>query len=872
MSASLVGSVTDEAGQPLGGVRITAYNVATGLEREATTGEDGRFVIGSLPVEGEYAIRAERAGFAAVVREDVTLRPDQTLTIDFTLRLSAQELIVVGSSVEPRLDREHSTVRQIVGEQLVHALPLFGRGFMPLASLASGFTGNADFPNPQGQHYWTNNILVDGGSHFSKWRSAPRSFYSGYGLESIKQVQVLTNLFSAEFGEALASVTSVTTKAGTNERHGSALLFVRDSAFDAVPAFAKETPPGGAQHYGVSLGGPIVRDRTHYFGAFEGRRMRDYGVVVSPAAPNALVPDRQDEHLVFIRLDRQHSPRHLMSARYNAQRFRWHLEPGGLTLPGSGTYFATTVHTALVTDALQLSSRMLNEVRVQFARFIDLRRDLNPRVYVWRAGYSIEGGLFPVEGFGANPEDTWEAANTMSLWTGDHAWRFGGGIKHVRSHNTGLTHPRGAYFFAGAPDRFTQPYQFSQSLATTTIGLEANPRSIAAFGFIQDDWRLGFGVTLNAGLRYDIESVYNLDEVEVPVDGNNVQPRVGVAWDVGRDGRTVVRGGVGIYTQQHLLYPLNRTQLEGPSGAYSVSLTPASPLMPAFPAVLSSIGPSTSTPPRDIYRVDSSLRNPYALQSAVGMQRELLGSIISVDFVHLLGRDLVSVIDVNAPDSIRKPAQRTVEQADATRPLMPVPAAYRKIITLGNDGRSWYRALQVKLDRSSGPLQMMGSYTLGTAEDMAASYQLSEDSRNIEADRARASTDVRHNVVTGFTWTLPGEGRWQRNWAIAGIGTFRSNRPYTISWGDDRNGTTQSDARPGDRNTGRTGPYRTIDLVLSRHFRRGPVTTEARLEAFNLLNATNYDQYVGELLSPLFSQPISAFPQRRLQCAAVVRF
>jgi hypothetical protein len=109
-------------------------------------------------------------------------------------------------------------------------------------------------------------------------------------------------------------------------------------------------------------------------------------------------------------------------------------------------------------------------------------------------------------------------------------------------------------------------------------------------------------------------------------------------------------------------------------------------------------------------------------------------------------------------------------------------------------------------------------------------------------------------------------------WALSGIAVVRSNRPYTISWGDDRNGTTQNDARPGARNTGKTGAYRTVDLSLNRHIRRGRADLEARIEAYNLLDAVNYDQYVGELLSPFFAQPISAFPQRRLQFAVVTRF
>ena len=111
---------------------------------------------------------------------------------------------------------------------MLHALPLVSRDFMALTSLTAGFTGNPTAPSPLGQIYWSNNVLVDGASHFSKWRGAPRTFYSGYGLETIREVQVLASQFSAEFGEALATVTVAVTNSGTNTLHGSALFFVQD--------------------------------------------------------------------------------------------------------------------------------------------------------------------------------------------------------------------------------------------------------------------------------------------------------------------------------------------------------------------------------------------------------------------------------------------------------------------------------------------------------------------------------------------------------------------------------------------------------------------------------------------------------------------
>jgi hypothetical protein len=231
----------------------------------------------------------------------------------------------------------------------------------------------------------------------------------------------------------------------------------------------------------------------------------------------------------------------------------------------------------------------------------------------------------------------------------------------------------------------------------------------------------------------------------------------------------------------------------------------------------------------------------------------------------------MSLVDANAPASIQKPARRSVAQADATRPLTPLPGLFRNMIILGNQGRSWYHGLQLKANRSSGRLQAMLSYTLSDAEDML-NYQLPEDSRNLDAERARANADVRHNLTVGFSWSVPGIKPALRDWVVSGIGVFRSNRPYTITWGDDRNGTTQNDARPDGRNTGTTDSYRTLDLALTRRFPFGSRSFETRMEAFNLFNVTNYEEYVGALLSPFYAQPVSAFPKRRIQLAATVRF
>jgi hypothetical protein len=193
-------------------------------------------------------------------------------------------------------------------------------------------------------------------------------------------------------------------------------------------------------------------------------------------------------------------------------------------------------------------------------------------------------------------------------------------------------------------------------------------------------------------------------------------------------------------------------------------------------------------------------------------------------------------------------------------------------VALGNDGKSWYRALQVKAERSAGALQIITAYTLAKAQD-EGNYLLPEDSRNLDAEKGRSDNDIRHNLSIGGTWQVPSAGRRAlANVTLSGIGVFRSNRPYTITWGDDRNGTSQNDARPGGRNTATGGTYKSVDLSLVKRFRTTGKTIDARLDGFNIFSTTNYDEYVGALNSPLFGYPVTAFPRRRIQLAAIVRF
>src|SRR5262245_46610337 len=483
-TGAVSGVVTASTGLALPGVTVTLRNAAGGPDRTVPTQTDGSYLFTNLSIDGNYEIQADLQGFASVVHSNVTLTEGQRVTVDFTLFAATAEALVVTGRVAT-LEHQRSTIQQLVPDSLVHALPLNGRSFMSLTSLTAGFTGSSVAPSPQGQIYWSNNVVVDGASHFSKWRGAARTFYSGYGLDSIREVQVLTSQFSAEYGEALATVTLAVTNSGTTTRRGSARIFGQAGFLNDRPAFTPRRPPFSSERFGGSAGGPLIKDRTHFFVSYEGNLVGGSKIVTSPQQNGAEAKNTQNEELFFLKVDHRVSRRDLLTARYNGQWFNWHDEPGGLTLLGSGTHYNNDTQTLFLSDTGLISNRMLNQARFQFSRYTDLRSDLNPSLFIVRAGYSIEGGRLGPYGNGVTPEDTLEGADTMSYVAGAHSIKVGAGIKHVSTHTVSLPVGFVSYYFAADPEIYTQPYAFYQELAPSASAVTADPISLSAFGFAQ---------------------------------------------------------------------------------------------------------------------------------------------------------------------------------------------------------------------------------------------------------------------------------------------------------------------------------------------------------------------------------------------------
>src|SRR5262245_38776299 len=299
---NIEGVVADAQQAVLPGATVAIQNTAIGLSRSVTTDESGRFVVRGLPPDGRYRVSVEIPGFATEVRENLVGNAGQNVVMNFVLKLSSVQETVTVAGESPIVQTTSSEVSSLIEQGAFQNLPVKERNYFRLLTLdsnvvATGTGSNA--VNVGGGEVWNFGTYVDGTNNFSKWltlQRAPQLGSSGFAIETVKEVQLITNQFSAEFGGHSAGVASMVTKSGTNDLSGSAFVMIRPGDWDALQPLAPVKTPYNQQQFGGTAGGPIVKDRLFYFGSYERRRERSQVVVTSPVAFGLVVPTPADEH------------------------------------------------------------------------------------------------------------------------------------------------------------------------------------------------------------------------------------------------------------------------------------------------------------------------------------------------------------------------------------------------------------------------------------------------------------------------------------------------------------------------------------------------------------------------------------------------
>lgn len=300
-TGTIYGTIVEAAGAAVAGASVTVQNLGTGMRRTQSTGGNGSFNFPLLPV-GRYSITVEARGFKTY-REEVQLRVEDNLRIDLKLEIGEVTEEVLITTEAPQIDTKSSTLGKVVEQKRIVELPLNGRNFLELGVLQPGVappmvgidvvgSGTNNTPGGtafnfavNGMRNTSNNHLLDGVNNVEPVTGSAMIVPSP---DSLQEFKILTNSYSAEYGRAGGSVVTVVTRSGTNRFSGSVYHFLRNDVFDARNFFAPQVPALKQNQFGFTLGGPIIQDRTFFFGGYEGFRQRK-GIPVSAPVPSLLV-------------------------------------------------------------------------------------------------------------------------------------------------------------------------------------------------------------------------------------------------------------------------------------------------------------------------------------------------------------------------------------------------------------------------------------------------------------------------------------------------------------------------------------------------------------------------------------------------------
>jgi carboxypeptidase family protein len=943
----IAGIVSDAQGGVLPGVTVTARNADTGAMRNITTEGDGRFRLAGLN-PGRYELKAELQGFGTVTVPDITVAVGSETTRNLTLQVQGLQESVTVTGEAPVIEVTKTDVSGIVTQDQMQMLPLATRQPMDLALLLPGTNQDAVRARKAnsniGAGAFTNGsaLLVDGVWNKEGNTGEPRQ---DFPQSAIQEFKVFISQSPAEYGWTAGGAVSMATKSGTNSLHGEAFEFYRNKALNTIDPFAKaagQPKPNFSRHqYGVAIGGPIVKDKVHFFEAAEGLQNNLYdNVVVRKTAGNfydnmnGVFKSPEFNHMSFTRGDYQMSQKQSLFVRYAWQVSDFTCE--GCSASSSTPWFSgggikQKRYSLAGAHTWVLSPRLLNEIRGQYTNYhfrqhppgIDPQNDLFD---------SSPARTAPLTAVYAFPSLTWgtsanfyteqisrELRDDLSLTTGRHTFKVGGGAQELAVH--GDNRPSLGQWTFSVDQPFNPsnlasfvpvPGSVRQFSTGNLVKLPTFTPNVLAAMYAEDEWKPAAGVTLNVGLRYDYQlHAFNqgltLDSKDpkygIPLfpttgtaaslaplvhfdkrgDKNNIGPRVGFAWDVRNDTKTVVRADYGIYYN-----PMNLSITSGEMANYRQPTAIIN--NPTYPDPYGGRDPLSfvSTAPQNIQTEADDLENLQSAAYSGGVSRALTSVVaLHVDGVYNRMTKVPMAIDINPRSG----------GATGARPL----SQFGRILQTQPIGYMNYKALLMRLEKRFDHNYMYTvSYTLagstGNVNNSGGFSSTVTDAAHIDYDRGPNNNDRRHALVASGSFMLPGDV------VVGGVFGARSTMPFSANAGIDINGDGNvTDYVPGTtRNvfnrgndtaplaavnawraanglaaispTFSTNEFYSLDLRASKAI---PLTSGRRLEligqVFNVMNRKNIvAAWTTNALSPAFGTSVSAAAMRQAEVA--IRF
>ncbi len=832
---AIVGAVSDAQGGVLPGVTLTARNADTGMTRTTVTEGDGKYRLAGLP-PGRYDIRTELSGFAPVEVKDITLTIGLEVARNITLQLQGvqESLTVTGAS--PVVETTKTDVSGVITQQQIDTLPLGTRQPVALALLMPGTSQDAVRPRKfnanLGAGAFTNAgaFLIDGLWNKEPCTGEPRQ---DFPQTAIREFKVNLSNATAEYGWTASGVVSLATRSGTNLFSGEAFEYFRDKSLNTENKFeelATQTkglpkPNYRRNQFGAAMGGPIVQNKIHFFGAIE-RTKEDKFITVSTgrsafySALEGIFAEPEYSNTYFGKVDWQMNQQQSFFVRFAGQQQNYTCDScggtaalntdGGINQPRRS--FAGG-HTWVI------GSKALNEVRGQYSFYgyyphpvYDLTvfefgdypaqrlAQFQGRYVFPSLTYGWPAGLYVLQG-------AKEIRDDFSITTGAHTIKFGGGIRSMRSqddvppNNANWTFSTDQPFDGSAASiaALRNPILFTATGPNTPISRDLP--NIYNELYVQDEWKPVSNLTLSLGLRYDLQTqVWNstLDETNTTIfptygtardlsgfydfknrgDKNNFGPRLGLAWDVKSNGKTVLRGAYGRYYNPIWAVTMRGEQTNFLQAAISIS-------NPSYPDPYGGRDPLSfaSTAPQNISIVDNNLKNQWADASTVGLSQSITNVMaIHADLVYNDMEGVPLVVNTNP-------------RANGTTGARPNPT-FSRIDVLQNLGYSKYKALLLRLEkRLDKNYQFLVSYTLAKANGnipFTGNSGRVTDSGNPGLDVGPAANDRRHVLVASGAYLLPGGVQ------LGAVWTIRTTMPFNAVAGADLNGDGfVSDLVPG---------------------------------------------------------------------------
>ena len=602
--ANVGGVVTDETGARLPGVTVTVTNTANGISQVLITGVEGHYRAVALQ-PAPYDIVAELSGFAPV-RRSLILSVGADATIDFQLTVAALQESVTVTGGAPAIEVSKSQQSSIVVPEQLQTLPNLGRNFLELAQLMPGSgpdNSRVQYFNPTkfggvGDQRNGFTTLIDGGDVDDViWGSTTMNF----SQEAVQEFKVFRNQFDAEYGNALAAVVTVVSKSGTNQVSGSGFYFGRDRALNATNAFATEKPPFDQQRYGGSIGGPIVQNKTHFFGAYEYSNLDTVKIIALPATnpfaaeQNGTFAAGAGNHLADAKINHRINQRHQASVRYAFDDQKL-LRTQNVSSDSNQIDEYSRTHSIVADESWIVSQRMVNTIRFHY-----LNQNVGNTPYSFDLSVSRPSVTTGQSGISPQffPRTRKVISDTLYINAADHDLKFGADLAFASTQFESHFNEHGGFnFTTDAPFAHNNPATWPISFIIGQPGLRTyESKQIALFA--QDTWRVADRVTLNVGVRYDLDTNLRNNDfyasiIDDPMfagidrfiskdrgnDWNNVQPRFGATWDMRGDATLVMRGGYRLLRHPKpalvpaLLHELVPGQLGDDSGSTALAVLP----------------------------------------------------------------------------------------------------------------------------------------------------------------------------------------------------------------------------------------------------------------------------------------------------------